>query len=442
MAKVLFVNHASVGHLSTLLNIAVAMKEEGRAVRFMMPGAGGLPRLQIFAVASAVPEMVRRAGLPVETMPPTLPLLLNAARLPGKTGHAETRHAVGLSATSLEHFAGCLTASIARDRPDVIVTDFGFLASSVAADAAGIPYATVFHSGLPFRGEGIPPFGSGLPIGLRTPLWEKYEVLEKQMLEKMDGRVNAARRRFGLSDMEPGILRRPYSPWLNLITSVPEIEAPRGNLTLQTRFVGPCFGKGKMIAGDFPFAELRADKTKIYVSLGTVFNNKPAIFRTLMRGLDDPAYQVVIAAGGAYEMLRREGVPENVLLHQRVPQVELLPKVDLVIGHGGNNSPNESIAAGKPLIVLPVGGEQGDNARRVEWLGIGRRLDLADLREDDVRIAARSVLEDTTVCVKCGELQAAVSRSGGVHEAARLINALAGDVGGTMPSSRHGGNDR
>jgi len=428
MAKILFVNHASVGHLSTLLNIAVAMKEEGHVVRFIMPGADGLPRLQIFAVASAVPEMVRRAGLPVETMPPTLPLLFNAARLPGKTGHAETRHAVGLAATSLEHFAGCLKASIARDRPDVIVTDFGFPASSIAADAAGIPYATVFHSGLPFRGEGIPPFGSGLPIGPRTPLWEEYEDLERRMLEKMDGRVNAVRRRFGLRDMEPGILRRPYSPWLNVITSVPDIEAPRGNLTPETHFIGPCFGNGKIMAGDFPFEELRADKTKIYVSLGTVFNNKPAVFRTLMRGLDAPGYQVIIAAGGAYETLRREGVPQNVLLRQRVPQVELLPKVDLVIGHGGNNSTNETIAAGKPLIVLPVGGEQGDNARRVEWLGVGRRLGLADLREDDVRLAARAILEDAAVRRKCAELQAAVLRSGGVREAARLINSLAGGV--------------
>lgn len=421
MRKILLVNHASVGHLSTLLNMAVALKEAGHEVRFMMPGAKGLPRLQIFAVASAVPDMVKAEGIPVEVMSPTLPFLVAAARLPGKTGYAETSHAMGLSTMGLGHFAEQILDSIAKNRPDVVVTDFSFLAAAVAADAAGIPYAAVFHSGLPFRGGGVPPFGSGLPIGPRSAAWDAYEQKEGALLEKMDGRVNAVRRRLGLPEMAPGILRRPYSPWLNLVTSVPEIEVPRQNLTAATHFVGPCFGRGKMMAMDFPFEELRADRVKIYISLGTVFNNKPEIFRKLMRGLDDPGYQLILSAGGAYETLRAEGVPGNVLLRQRVPQVELLPRVDLVVGHGGNNSTNETLAAGKPLIVLPVGGEQGDNASRVEWLGVGRRLSLEELREEDIRKAAREILQDAAGPGKSRALQAAIARAGGINEAARLI---------------------
>lgn len=424
MSKFLFVNHASVGHLSTLLNIGVALKEAGHEVRFAMPGAEGLPRLQIFSVAAAVPAMVKAEGMAVELMSPSFSFLVGAARLPGKTGYDETYHAVGLSTLGLEHFAKQLLSSIERDRPDVIVTDFAFLASSVAADAAGIPYAAVWHSGLPFRGPEIPPFGSGLPIGPLSSEWESYEEREGRLLHRMDERVNATRRRHGLPEVQGGFLRRPYSPWLNLVMTVPEIEAPRDSLGEHTHFVGPCFGRGKLIADEFPFEELREDKVKIYVSLGTVFNNKPEIFRVLMDGLDDPAWQVVISAGKAYETLRAEGVPPNVILRPRVPQVALLPKMDLVIGHGGNNSTNETLAAGKPLIVLPVGGEQGDNASRVEWLGVGRRLSLRDLGKEDVRLSVTGILEDSSIPARSRALQEAIAQAGGIREAVDFLVAM------------------
>lgn len=429
MSTFLFVNHASVGHLSTLLNLAVALRERGHGVRFAMPGAKGLPRWQIFSVAAAVPEMVRAEGMEVEVLAPTLGFLLGAARLPGKVGYAETTHAVRLLATGVEGFARQLVESLERERADVVVTDFGFPAAAVAADAVGVRYAVVFHSGLPFRGAEVPPFGSGLPIGPRTEAWEDFEKNEAALLAGMDGKVNGARRRWGLEAMAPEILRRPYSPWLNLIMSVPEMEAPRSNLTPETHFVGPCFGRGKMMAGDFAFEALREDRVKVYVSLGTVFNDKPEVFRVLMRGLREERYQVIVSAGASYDALEREGVPENVMLCRKVPQVALLPRVDLVIGHGGNNSTNETLAAGKPLLVLPVGGEQGDNARRVEWLGVGRRLNLENLREEGVREAARELLADAGVPERLGRIREAISRAGGIAEAARLVEGLAGGGG-------------
>jgi UDP:flavonoid glycosyltransferase YjiC (YdhE family) len=40
----------------------------------------------------------------------------------------------------------------------------------------------------------------------------------------------------------------------------------------------------------FPFEKLRADKFKVYASLGTVFNNKPDVFRKIMDALNGPEY--------------------------------------------------------------------------------------------------------------------------------------------------------
>jgi len=425
MGKFLFVNHASVGHLAVLLEMAVAVKAAGHSVRFMMMGAPAwLPRWQIFRTAAAIPELARAEGIPVELMRPPISLMLAAAQLPGKTGYAETRHALGLAARGLSPLASQLRSSMCRDRPDGLVADFAFLAGSVAADAEGVPYAAVFHSGLPFRGKGIPPFGSGLPIGSPPSSWRAYAEMEKRVGRKTDSRVNRARRQCGLPEMPGDIVRRPYSPYLNLIASVPEIEAPRHNLTAQTHFIGPCFGRRRPLTADFPFGQLREDCRKIYVSLGTVFNDKPEVFRTLARALDDARYQVILSAGGAYETLKRERLPDNVLLRLRVPQVELLPRVDLVIGHGGNNSTNETLAAGKPLLVLPIGGEQADNARRIEWLGVGRSLGIASLHEREVREAVESLLADPALPARSRRLQEAISRSGGAGAARSLLEAM------------------
>lgn len=73
--------------------------------------------------------------------------------------------------------------------------------------------------------------------------------------------------------------------------------------------------------------------------------------------------------------------------------------------HGGNNTVQETLAAGRPMIVLPFGGDQIANARRVERLGVGVALEngatdaasvraaWARLEAMDARTRARRVAE-------------------------------------------------
>jgi MGT family glycosyltransferase len=381
MSKIIFLNQPSVGHLNTLLSIASQMKEEGHSVRFLVPGVQGVRTgIQIFDTGNAIPNRITRNGLVCDLMPPHLSLIWNAFLLPYKSGYEETMHAFTMFYKGIEHNTRYVLKFIERYCPDVLVTDFAFPAASLAAEIAKIPYVVIYHSGLPFRGDGIPPFGSGLPIGSDySNSANKYVRRENQFIERLDRLVNNARLAFGLQPAELDMLRRPYSPWLNLVASATNMEAPRNNLTDNTFFIGPCFGK--RVEEEFSFDQLRSDKFKIYVSLGTVFNNKPEVFRRIMRALDTPNYQVIISAGGAYQKLQQSAIPQNATIYRSVPQISLLNRVDLFISHGGNNSINEALASGKPIVVMPVGGEQADNASRIVYLGVGKRIDLAKFNE-------------------------------------------------------------
>jgi MGT family glycosyltransferase len=421
MSKVIFLNQPSVGHLNTLLCIASQMKEEGHSVRFLVPSVQGVRTgIQVFDTGSAIPDRITQNGHVCDLIPPHLSLIWNALLLPYKSGYEETIHAFNMFYKGIEHNTRYVLKFIERHCPDVLVTDFAFPAASLAADIAKIPYVVIYHSGLPFRGDGIPPFGSGLPIGgdYTNPANE-YVGQEIQFIECLDRRVNNARRAFGLQPAEPDILRRPYSPWLNLVASATSMEAPRNNLTDNTFFIGPCFGK--RAEEEFSFDQLRSDKFKIYISLGTVFNNKPEVFRKIMHALDIPDYQVIVSAGGAYKKLKKRAIAKNAIVYRSVPQISLLNKIDLFISHGGNNSTNEAIASGKPIIVMPVGGEQSDNASRIVYLGVGKRIDIVKFNERQLLSIVEEIRQIPTFQERALTIMNSLRSTQGVVTASRCI---------------------
>jgi rhamnosyltransferase subunit B len=126
---------------------------------------------------------------------------------------------------------------------------------------------------------------------------------------------------------------------------------------------------------------------------------------------------------GAFEQNRPAELPRDVLVVERAPHQLLFPRASAIVLHGGIGTTGQALRSGRPVLVVPHGHDQFDNAHRITKLGVARTLhpkryralrvarELARLLSDDYRARAESV--------------AAIVRSeGGADAAAEALDAL------------------
>ncbi|MEI8255520.1 MAG: glycosyltransferase, partial [Deltaproteobacteria bacterium] len=370
MTRVLIVAQPTVGHVTALITIGRRLLASGADVRFALPFTR-LPRIPLpsmIATALRLPKAVEAAGLRFVPLAPSLAQLAYGTAMPWTAGATELRLAARLITAGSGSYVRQLEAELDREGADVIVADFGFVAGLFVAERRRVPHVAFFHSGLPFPEGGEYPFTGGAVFS-----------------RSVDARIAPARRSLGLPPAAPGFFDRPYSPDLNLLATAPALEGRTTDYGPTTRWVGPCVD-GRVETASFPLERLRPDAVKVYLSLGTVFNGRADRFRAVIRGLTAPGVQLVVSAGESFAALESMAGPD-LLIFPWVPQLAVLRSVDFVVSHGGNNTVNEALMAGRPLLVLPIGGEQEANARRVERLGAGIRLERAPLGPESVREA-------------------------------------------------------
>jgi UDP:flavonoid glycosyltransferase YjiC (YdhE family) len=108
-----------------------------------------------------------------------------------------------------------------------------------------------------------------------------------------------------------------------------------------------------------------------------------------------------------------------------VPQTKVIPQVDLVITHGGNNTTTEALHFGKPMVVLPLFWDQYDNAQRVHETGFGVRLDTYGFADDELTGAIDRLLADRALEKRAAGVAKRLQAAAGTARAASLIERVA-----------------
>ncbi|MCI0698334.1 glycosyl transferase [candidate division KSB1 bacterium] len=223
----------------------------------------------------------------------------------------------------------------------------------------------------------------------------------------------------------PGKSILPCKGNFNIVYTSREFQPDTPYIDDSFHFVGPSILMTTRKETDFPWDLLDPERTKIYLSLGTLYSNNLEFYRTVFKAFSDHSAQFILSVGRLTDIHELGLVPDNFIVQLTVPQLELLQKVDLFITHGGMNSVNEGLNYGVPLVVVPQQIEQVLNGRQVARHGAGvvlagrppyGRLDAGDLRR-----TVDKILADPIYRLNAERLSRSFHEAGGYQRAATAI---------------------
>jgi UDP:flavonoid glycosyltransferase YjiC (YdhE family) len=135
------------------------------------------------------------------------------------------------------------------------------------------------------------------------------------------------------------------------------------------------------------------DPPTVYVTLGTAFNELE-LFRVLLEAVAEVDCSVIATIGRNNDPGALGAVPPNVQVERYVPQEEILPRCAATIGHGGSGSTLAALAYGLPMLLVPQGADQFENAKACAELGVARVLMPGEMAVDAVHDALVDLLAD------------------------------------------------
>jgi MGT family glycosyltransferase len=313
---------------------------------------------------------------------------------------------------------------IARQQPDVIVEDN--VVTFPALQTAGKPFVRIVSCNpLEIRGDGpgaseIAPAYSGLPADDRSE-WAAFSAEYDRTHRPMWQAFDAWCREQGTAPL-PDLEFIHASRDLNLYV-YPEVADYTDRRPLDATWKR-LDSSVRATDGDFELPPEMADRPAgsalIYLSLGSLGSADVGLMRRLVAVLGDTPHRYIVSKGpqhADYELA------PNMWGAEFLPQTKIVPQVDLVITHGGNNTTTEAFHFGKPMVVLPLFWDQYDNAQRVDETGFGVRLPTYAFGDDDLRGAIERLLADAELRGRMARIGAEIQARDGVAKAAAAIEA-------------------
>jgi len=386
--RALFTCHPILGHFLPLTPVARQMVGAGHDVAFGVPGFFGP------AVEAAGFRWVR-AG--VENDDPELaPVRTRQFELGGE----EQRRYSG------EHvFGGVRPRRLVPDilalaeswRPEVFVHDSAECGAMIAAELLGIPHATV----------------------------EVHPTAASAFMSMVDEPLQRVRATFGLPPRSIQGLLDEYLTLVPFPPSLTPVGAPTAPVTRHFRGLPPDDATIDLPA----WLDRIGPRPLVYLSLGTVFNRLRLreIFSKLLAGLHDIEAEVVVTVGHDFDPAVLGPQPPHIHLERYLPLGALLPRCSLAVFHGGSGTLGHAIANGLPMVILPLGADQPENAARCQELGVARTLDQHDLTPQQIRDVVMDVLHTPTYRQNAERLRDEFDSLRGPHVAVDLLERLARD---------------
>jgi MGT family glycosyltransferase len=293
-------------------------------------------------------------------------------RKPAQGGKAGSPASAAIAACA--EYADDVTKTIASSPTDIIVTDYILTGTYVAAEAAGIPYASFVPTVYPLPAPGLPPFGSGFSQakGLAGRIRDSAVNFLLQRLWNMNLKgLNRTRRRFGLSSVK-SIKEQMLRAGRILVLSSSDFDFS-ATLPAHAVYCGPQLDDASQLPlWQSPWPD-NGKTPLVLISLSTTYQAQDDVIGRLLHAVGDLPVHVVVTLGYSMSPDRFQ-VPANAKLFQFVPHQQILPHTTLAITHSGHGTVLGALSYGVPLLCMPMGRDQGDVAARVVSLGAGIKI--------------------------------------------------------------------
>ena len=308
--------------------------------------------------------------------------------------------------------------------PDIIVEDNVVAFPAIAA--SGRPWVRIVSCNpMEVKDPAIAPFSSGYPVADRSG-WAEFLEEVRRTHGDMWADFDAFCRANGETGLSYGPLGPDFiaeSPYLNLYSYPAEADYVRDWPLGPTWHRLDSTVRAPDTTWKLPDRLAERDGALIYLSLGSLGSADVGLMQRLVDLLATTEHRVIVSKGPLADQIT---LHDNQVGESFLPQPAILPQVDLVITHGGNNTVTEAFHHGKPMIVLPLFWDQVDNAQRVEEIGFGRRLSTYGFRDEELTDAIDELLADEPLATRLAAMSSRIKSTSGTARAAELIEGIVG----------------
>jgi MGT family glycosyltransferase len=294
-----------------------------------------------------------------------------------------------------------LEAAVESFGPDALVVDQHAVAGAVVAHRYGLRWASVAPT----------------TMELTRPYLRTLPTIEDWIAERLATVWRAA----DMPGEPPHDLR--FSPHLLIAFTAGPLAGDPAEVPPGAVLVGPAFGT-RAPDPDFPAGWRDPDRRQVLVTMGTLSMDLAKDFYQRMAAalepLGDRLQVIVVAPDGTLA-----DPPAHILVRPRVPVLDLLPRTDVVVCHGGLNTVGEALTHGVPLVVAPIKGDQMFNATAVVMAGAGLRVSFDHIRPAALREGLLDLLDDPRYRDAARRAGDTLLAAGGAETAADHLERLA-----------------
>jgi len=272
-------------------------------------------------------------------------------------------------------YAQDLLEEFERFPANAVVTSEMLLGVMAAAESVGAPCVGLAANIYLYPLPGVPPFGPGLQPAkgltgrMRDALVRNFSL---SIFGRGTAAFNATRRALGLLP-----LAHPFEQTTrlarHLVLTSAAFDFPATSLPKNVVYTGPELDdpawadpwNSPWQAGD--------QRPLVVVGFSSTFQNQGRPLGRIIEAMSRLNARAVVTVGPALNMADLPSA-HNVFVCRSAPHNQLLSEAAMVVTHGGHGTVIRSLAAGVPLLCMPMGRDQNDNAARVVARGAGLRL--------------------------------------------------------------------